>query len=102
MTTTNENELRAAGHRDPADGSPDAAELEREIDRLSLVQALHDVEVANGRVIDLTQRLVSASAELAELRRDYEELREQYERTQERKVVRLADRLYALARAWRS
>jgi hypothetical protein len=38
------------------------------IDRLSLEQALLDVEVANARVIDLTERLTAATAELRALR----------------------------------
>lgn len=38
------------------------------VDRLSLEQALLDVEVANARVIDLTARLAEASAELQQLR----------------------------------
>jgi hypothetical protein len=39
------------------------------LDRLSLEQALRDVEVANARVIDLTARLTESHAELSELRR---------------------------------
>lgn len=38
------------------------------IDRLSLQQALLDVEVANARVIDLTERLTASNAELRSLR----------------------------------
>jgi len=38
------------------------------IDRLSLQQALLDVEVANARVIDLTERLTASNAELRALR----------------------------------
>lgn len=38
------------------------------IDRLSLEQALLDVEVANARVIDLTERLTASNAELRLLR----------------------------------
>ncbi len=40
----------------------------RELDRLSLTQALLDFEVANARVTDLTQRLIDASNEIAALR----------------------------------
>ena len=39
----------------------DDAALREEIDRLSLEQALRDFEVANARVVDLTQRLISAN-----------------------------------------
>ncbi len=38
------------------------------IDRLSLEQALLDVEVANARVIDLTERLTASNAELRSMR----------------------------------
>lgn len=38
------------------------------IDRLSLEQALIDVEVANARVIDLTARLAESHAEAQQLR----------------------------------
>jgi hypothetical protein len=49
-----------------------ATDLEREMDRLSLVQALRDVEIANGRAIDLTQRLLEANEQILKLQ---EELR---------------------------
>ncbi len=45
-----------------------ARELERELDRLSLEQALRDLEAANGRVVELTERLLGVSCELTELR----------------------------------
>lgn len=45
-----------------------STELGRELDRLSLTQALLDFEVANARVTDLTQRLIDASNEIAALR----------------------------------
>ena len=41
------------------------------IDRLSLQQALLDVEVANARVIDLTERLTASNAELRALRAQF-------------------------------
>jgi chromosome segregation ATPase len=50
------------------DASPSSAELSRELDRLSLTQALVDFEVANARVTDLTQRLVDAANEIAALK----------------------------------
>ena len=43
-------------------------ELERELDRLSLDQALRDFEIANARVVDLTQRLVDLGHEVTALR----------------------------------
>lgn len=42
--------------------------LEVELDRLSLEQALRDFEVANARVVDLTQRLIGLSHEITSLR----------------------------------
>lgn len=40
----------------------------QDIDKISLEQALIDVEIANKRVIDLTARLTSLSRELMETR----------------------------------
>ena len=37
--------------------------LEKELDRLSLTQALVDAEMATARVIDLTERLVDAQVD---------------------------------------
>lgn len=45
-----------------------ASPLVETIDRLSLEQALLDVEVANARVIDLTERLTASTAEVRSLR----------------------------------
>jgi len=45
-----------------------ATELDRELDRLSVEQALRDFEIANARTIDLTQRLVDLSHEVTDLR----------------------------------
>jgi chromosome segregation ATPase len=45
-------------------------ELERELDRLSLEQALRDLEAANARVVELTERLLGVSRELTDLRAD--------------------------------
>ncbi len=90
------------------------------LDRLSLVQALRDFEVANGRVIDLTQRLVltaeqlvSTRDELATVRAErdgldvrlddlgaqLEALRETHERTLQRKSLRFGDALYSAGRS---
>ena len=45
-----------------------ATDLNSELDRLSLTQALLDFEVANARVTDLTQRLMDAADEIAALK----------------------------------
>ena len=45
------------------------------IERLSLEQALIDVEVANARTIDLTARLTEAHAEVAALRQQVQQAR---------------------------
>ena len=44
--------------------------LTREIDALSLHQALLDFEMANARVLDLTARLVEANARVVKLRNE--------------------------------
>lgn len=56
-----------------------ASDLERELDRLSLTQALRDFEVANARVIDLTQRLIAATNDLVAVRQELDGLREAHE-----------------------
>jgi hypothetical protein len=58
-TSTSVNGERASGD----------AQLERELDRLSLEQAVRDFEIANSRVVDLTQRLISANQQIVELQR---------------------------------
>jgi len=58
MTTSTSRS--AAGPRDDS--------LAESIAQLSLAQALQDVEVANSRVIDLTERLTGVLAELHALR----------------------------------
>ncbi len=46
----------------------ESAPISESIDRLSLEQAIRDVEVANARVIDLTARLTASASEIIELR----------------------------------
>ncbi len=58
-----------------APGSRPELDLDQTMGRLSLEQALIDFEVANARVVDLTQRLVAAGEEIAALRREVEVLR---------------------------
>lgn len=81
-------------------------ELERELDRLSLTQALRDFEVANARVMDLTQRLIAASndlvavrQELDTLRREHEELRSTHDQMRRSRAFKLANRIWAIRNA---
>ena len=85
-----------------------ATSLQEEIDRLSLEQALRDFEIANARVIDLTQRLISANEKVLALQKDADELR--IELTQLRSVheamrgsaaFRLATKIWDLRNAIR-
>lgn len=88
------------------DPEPASTELEQELDRLSLAQALRDFDVANARVVDLTHRLVGAGQELAAvrqeletLRRQHEELRTTHEQMRRSKAFKLADRIWAIRNA---
>ena len=79
-----------------------------ELDELSLTQALLDFEVANARVIDLTQRLVEADRVIAELRTELDEARAElteitsvHERMQGSQAFRLASKIWALRNAVR-
>jgi hypothetical protein len=47
----------------------------RELDRLSLGQALRDFEVANARVVDLTRRLTTMNRELIEAQKQIAKLK---------------------------
>lgn len=85
---------------------PEGADLGAELDRLSLIQALHDFEVANARVVDLTQRLIGASRELAtareelvSLQREHEELRAVTERMKHSRAYKLATTIFAIRNA---
>lgn len=94
--------------------------IEEGLDRLSLIQALRDFEVANGRVVDLTERLVVTSEELLAARQEldavraerddlrarlddlvarHEALQETHERTLERKSVKLGQAMWEARRA---
>ena len=55
------------------------ADLGAEMDRLSLTQALHDFDVANARVVDLTQRLIGTGRELAAMREQLASLQREHE-----------------------
>lgn len=54
---------------------PAGVQLSEDMHRLSLDQALVDFEIANARVVDLTQRLIECQAELRSLRTEHEALR---------------------------
>ncbi|MFP5376771.1 MAG: hypothetical protein ACLGIO_08330 [Acidimicrobiia bacterium] len=89
----------------PVPGPPPDG-LEREMDRLSLAQALLDVEVANARVVDLTHRLITAGQELATARRDLEALRREHdhlrsthEQMRRSKAFKLANRIWNIRNA---
>lgn len=90
----------------PAARPHEAGDLAPEMDRLSLDHALHDFEVANARVVDLTQRLIAASRELAAkreelacLQREHEELRSVYDRMQLSRAFKLANKIWAIRNA---
>ena len=81
-------------------------ELAKTVDELSLEQALLDVDVANARVVDLTQRLVEQSrhnsqlrTELEHLRLEHAQLRSTHERMKGSQAFRLAERLWAIRNA---
>lgn len=83
-------------------------EVAAEIDELSLTQALLDFEVANARVLDLTQRLVEANRVIEELRAEVDETRAElteltsvHERMQGSQAFRLASKIWALRNAVR-
>lgn len=84
-------------------GTAGDAGLSNEMDRLSLMHALHDFEVANTRVVDLTQRLVGAGRELAVMRqqltslqREHENLRLAHEEMQRSRAYWLARKVWTL------
>jgi hypothetical protein len=86
----------------------DDVSLREEIDRLSLEQALRDFEVANERVMDLTQRLISANdkvveqqTELDRARVELTELRSVHEAMRGSAAFRIANKLWAMRNALR-
>ena len=92
----------------PAASAGTEVTLEQELDRLSLDQALVDVEIATGRVIDLTQRLVEATdmtrelqAEVEALKQERAALEQQLVEIRSTKAFRTASRLWALRQALR-
>jgi PhoPQ-activated pathogenicity-related protein len=80
--------------------------LEKELDRLSLIQALVDTEMATARVIDLTERLVDAREQVVDLRSELEHQRIEYaqyraeqEQAKSSAAYRLASRIWAIRNA---
>lgn len=92
---------------------PDHEELRRQIDALSLSQALLDFEVANARVLDLTARLVDASRQVGDLQKandglradleaskaEIERLEKRYRRLVASTSYRWANRLWTIRKA---
>ena len=84
----------------------DPTPLDKEFDELSLSQALRDFEIANARVIDLTQRLVESNAAAAALhlaledqRAAFKELEARHEAMRHSMAFRLASKIWALRNA---
>lgn len=91
---------------EPSWEDPVVTDLSTEMDQLSLTQALHDFDVANARVADLTQRLIGTGRELAALReqlaslqREHEDLRSTHEQMQRSRAFKLASRIWAIRNA---
>ena len=96
---------RAQGRSMEADH---AAKMRKSMDDLSLEQALKDVEIANARVIDLTQRLIAAQRRIIELQTSVDrvhvelsELRARHHQIVDSKAFRVADRYWRLLGALR-
>ena len=85
-------------------GPPDVqVPLEHELDRLSLEQAVRDFEIANARVVDLTQRLISANERIVELQRACDvattslvEVQSHLASLTDSQAFRVADKLWAI------
>ncbi|MDX6373877.1 MAG: hypothetical protein QOD98_2865 [Nocardioidaceae bacterium] len=60
--------------------SPDPVKNTVDLDPISLEQALLDVDIANARVIDLTQRLTTMSKELRRTTTDLQKAKLQHRR----------------------
>jgi hypothetical protein len=89
----------------PALGLTDVA---GSLDALSLEQALKDVDIANARVVDLTQRLVSAHQQIvdtqvamAQLEAKMAEQRARYQRVLSSRAYRIANRYWRILGALR-
>lgn len=82
--------------------------LDKELDNLSLTQALRDFEIANARVVDLTQRLVEANATITDLRAEIDvaraemkDLEQRHEAMVHSTAFRIASKLWAVRNALR-
>ncbi len=73
LTNVAEGGAEASGRA--AGSTPGPSGFEGQMDRLSLEQALRDFEVANGRVIDLTRRLLEANDQIRDLKEHIESSR---------------------------
>ncbi len=68
------------------------------LDRLSLENALLDVEVANARVADLTARMLELSAELRDSRREVHDLALELAALRSNRAYKTAERIWQLRR----
>jgi predicted nucleic acid-binding Zn-ribbon protein len=98
----------ARKRREGGDQPPEINEVTNAMDALSLEQALKDVDIANGRVVDLTQRLIAAQGQIADLQTALAQLevkaadqRARYQRVTKSHAYRLAQRYWAILGAWR-
>jgi hypothetical protein len=85
---------------------PNVPMLQAELDRLSLEQALIDVEISTARVSDLTQRLLEAHRELARVRAELFDLQQRHDclrrdhfGQQTSRAFKTAEKVWALRRA---
>jgi hypothetical protein len=87
---------QASGHE-----SAVAGDLDRELDAISLNQALIDFEVANERVVDLTRRLMESYEEVAALRARVADLEAEHAILEERRAAMEGSAAFRLAsRIW--
>lgn len=80
-------------------------DLEKGIGEVSLEQALVDVEIANGRAIDLTRRLLEAHHQIDDLRRrlaeadaSYAALAEEIRLQRSSKAFQTVEKIWAVRR----
>jgi hypothetical protein len=74
------------------------------LDALSLEQALKDVDIANARVVDLTQRLVAAQQQIVDTQATMvllEQQRARYQRVLSSRAYRTANRYWRILSALR-
>ena len=80
-----------------SNGGSTGVELERAMDRLSLEQAVKDFEIANVRVVDLTQRLITANERIVELQRNTDALQTAHTELLNRHGAMVESTAYGLA-----